>query len=478
MGIKSIIDRMRLASRLDKGVVYPVFNRYLMSSSALSIGRFITSIQEEYLFYELSEYFLIYSKHFQSVELIRSLYRNLERFKDSSNYKEILKNIELAEEAIIDRKQSILNDLLEKNALDIITMLQKPKDADKEFIFEVYHNLDVLVEYFQSCSLIKASESNLVKFSPEIDLAQAQKSISKAKTLLGMDKFIPLSPERRLKSYTQKWVDEFMSKSAMDNFEGRVSLELASISLKDSLGAFYDFFCFGEYYHDRPFSEKYLYASSIFSRLVHLKEKNKGKEVVLQYKEVSVSCQVGMEEDVRYLYFWYWSYMLCLVTRDKVLLQELESHMPEAVKYKHYDEDRFHYGFWQSVARKTKDESVLLHIIDENGYSSWAWGGEYEEKFEDLHRCVQAVFDKDGMSFNKHLSIALEKFVRHYCLNYYDVEFDSLIENEYRSWVFLPLLATCCFAHDRGLKITVESEYIPKWIIEKDFQFDMKQMLS
>ena len=36
------------------------------------------------------------------------------------------------------------------------------------------------------------------------------------------------------------------------------------------------------------------------------------------------------------------------------------------------------------------------------------------------------------------------------------------------------LLSACCLAYDKGMKIEVESDYIPKWLIEQNYQFKMK----
>jgi hypothetical protein len=36
-------------------------------------------------------------------------------------------------------------------------------------------------------------------------------------------------------------------------------------------------------------------------------------------------------------------------------------------------------------------------------------------------------------------------------------------------WISLPLLAACAYAHDHGMDLNVESDYIPRWIVTGDF---------
>ncbi len=63
--------------------------------------------------------------------------------------------------------------------------------------------------------------------------------------------------------------------------------------------------------------------------------------------------------------------------------------------------------------------------------------------------------------FNKELESALESHKKFWS--------KSDRKDEYDGWVSLPLLAICSLAFDKGFNITVESEYIPKWLYEKDF---------
>lgn len=42
-------------------------------------------------------------------------------------------------------------------------------------------------------------------------------------------------------------------------------------------------------------------------------------------------------------------------------------------------------------------------------------------------------------------------------------------EDDSRDWINFQLLACCAYAHDKGIKITVESEYIPRYVYEADY---------
>ena len=46
---------------------------------------------------------------------------------------------------------------------------------------------------------------------------------------------------------------------------------------------------------------------------------------------------------------------------------------------------------------------------------------------------------------------------------------DEAATNDHRGGLSLEVLAICCMAHDRGVSVEVESTYIPRWIIEKDW---------
>jgi hypothetical protein len=72
---------------------------------------------------------------------------------------------------------------------------------------------------------------------------------------------------------------------------------------------------------------------------------------------------------------------------------------------------------------------------------------------------VAALYAIDADAFNRHLHAALLGHVQWRCQpdNHKSKEYESLI-----AWLPLGL---ACKAHDRGMRITVESDYIPTALI-------------
>ncbi len=81
---------------------------------------------------------------------------------------------------------------------------------------------------------------------------------------------------------------------------------------------------------------------------------------------------------------------------------------------------------------------------------------------EPLLRVWMAALINKEAYFNEQLEDALLLHKKYYS--------DSDRCNDSQGWVSWRLLAPVVFAHDSGIKITVESEYIPKWLVEGDFK--------
>ncbi len=81
---------------------------------------------------------------------------------------------------------------------------------------------------------------------------------------------------------------------------------------------------------------------------------------------------------------------------------------------------------------------------------------------EPLLRVWMAALMNKEAYFNEQLEDALLLHKKYYS--------NSDRCNDSQGWVSWRLLAPVVFAHDSGIKITVESEYIPKWLVEGDFK--------
>ncbi len=79
-----------------------------------------------------------------------------------------------------------------------------------------------------------------------------------------------------------------------------------------------------------------------------------------------------------------------------------------------------------------------------------------------ITKLIHDLLRNDEEGFNQELQAALEAHKKFWSKG-------REVDN-YRGWVSLPLLAICALAVDhKNFTITVESEYIPKWLYEKDF---------
>jgi hypothetical protein len=76
-------------------------------------------------------------------------------------------------------------------------------------------------------------------------------------------------------------------------------------------------------------------------------------------------------------------------------------------------------------------------------------------------KLYQSILANDSDKFNSDLNSALQMHQT----------FWSTSDREYKpdGWVSIPLLTTCSLAFDKGINITVSSEYIPEWLYRAEF---------
>lgn len=81
------------------------------------------------------------------------------------------------------------------------------------------------------------------------------------------------------------------------------------------------------------------------------------------------------------------------------------------------------------------------------------------------------IFHQNQSGYEQAVYEALLKWKEHWTLKYLDEnqeEWDLSTEPE--GYIALPIIAACAYAYDRGMKLeTVESDYLPKWMIEGKF---------
>lgn len=74
----------------------------------------------------------------------------------------------------------------------------------------------------------------------------------------------------------------------------------------------------------------------------------------------------------------------------------------------------------------------------------------------------KSVLQKDAFGFNDLLEKALNKHKEYFSKKDRAADFWG--------WVSFPLLMICSYAYDNGISITVESDYIPRWLFEGNFK--------
>lgn len=87
-------------------------------------------------------------------------------------------------------------------------------------------------------------------------------------------------------------------------------------------------------------------------------------------------------------------------------------------------------------------------------------------------RIYHAIFHKDQAQYETAVIAALEQWKAYFSIGEYELhgqEFDHSTDGE--GFIALPIIAACAYAYDQGMKLeTVESDYIPKWMIEGNFE--------
>ncbi len=234
---------------------------------------------------------------------------------------------------------------------------------------------------------------------------------------------------------------------------------------------FFGFFFKAEYHKEREWAEKFLFSATEIARIVFELANNNGKSVAITYDGLVHETEGKVEEKISsFGYLKMISYIYAL-TRSEVLKNEIK-------KADFWDDTTY---FWKSYIKGAsiedinsilKDkEDIFLKTMDSYGKEMQKYIMYYELK------CFAAVINGNEEEFNKYLQEGLEKHYEFYCEHHMFLDEDMNGQNDSDSWVSMPLLALSCLAHDLGLKVGVESEYIPKWIIEKDFQYDLKKII-
>jgi hypothetical protein len=113
----------------------------------------------------------------------------------------------------------------------------------------------------------------------------------------------------------------------------------------------------------------------------------------------------------------------------------------EAIKKFHETRQRTKY---ESILRENFDNHLTLPLIS----------------------VIEALNVADAKIFNERLKDALAK---HH--DFYKEEKEGMgLPYDRFGWISFMLIAVCSYAHDRGIKIEIESDYLPMWLVRGDFK--------
>ena len=135
------------------------------------------------------------------------------------------------------------------------------------------------------------------------------------------------------------------------------------------------------------------------------------------------------------------NFLYSIATRNNI-----EDAYKELQKSKDLDQTiRIHYGGTHEQIPITHERSELIN-----------------QAFYPPLRLYYQGTKNDQIGFNQTLNDHLENYEK------YLKETDQATLEKYM--VPISLIAACAYAHDQGIRITVESDYLPKWLIEGDFK--------
>ena len=138
------------------------------------------------------------------------------------------------------------------------------------------------------------------------------------------------------------------------------------------------------------------------------------------------------------------------------------------------------HGAYYHITQQLNWEEYRKYIIVEGYNSEYIWKEVLFKNrvrratylFLPVLNIYHQIFHGSQAGYEKSVYDALLKWKEHWTLKYLDEnqeEWDLSTDPE--GYLALPIAAACAYAYDRGMKLqTVESDYIPKWMIEGRFE--------
>ncbi len=104
-------------------------------------------------------------------------------------------------------------------------------------------------------------------------------------------------------------------------------------------------------------------------------------------------------------------------------------------------------------------------VVDENQRKEKIFIENSSELYRILWSPIIELYDDIFYGNESQFNQTLES----YLLNKREYIINQELEDDPRYWIDFPLLGCCAYAIDKGLTITVETEYAPQWVYRRDF---------
>ena len=167
------------------------------------------------------------------------------------------------------------------------------------------------------------------------------------------------------------------------------------------------------------------------------------------------------------------TWVMCIYTaiilRDKIAIAFLKTISTLFMEHDYTKADSFDVQYTNFIKSLFKDIekregawAECIYQIENEGYVALS----RKEYVKHLHHpellVYEAIFKEDNELLNERLVHALQMHRQFYS--------DPEREGDPWGWISYALISACSIAYDKGMSIEVESDYLPKWMIENDFK--------
>ena len=214
---------------------------------------------------------------------------------------------------------------------------------------------------------------------------------------------------------------------------------------------------------------------------------NPGKEVTVRFGNTDVSA-IGKENKDLHPYLFEQIFRLNQIIRDKEgyeILQGISNELMLKVRVTVDSFDVAKIQFYKSLSEKSLRNNSLQKVLQETENPKYVETGFVagnvsetivtKERKEIIQYIQKPVFEAYKLIFENDQK-GLNTFIFDYLNSYRDFIEKKGYTTDGSFWLAYGLLAALAFAHDQGMRIDVESDYIPAWLYKGEFE-GLKQQL-